>query len=75
MRASVTVTVTRLRGISGDIYLGPECAVDRCAIDAAVLVVGAVVGEQRVVHDSEVLKEGHMVEAHVPVRWPWRGAE
>ena len=68
MCASVTVTVTRLRGISGDICLGPECAVDRRAIDAVVLVVHAVVGEQRVGLDSEVLEEGRVAEkAHVPI--------
>ena len=64
MCAPVTVTATRLRGTC----LGPECAVDRRAIDAVVLVVHAVVGEQRVGLDSEVLEEGGVAEkAHVPI--------
>ena len=43
----------------GDTCLGPECAVDRRATDDIVLVVRAVVGQQRVGLDGEVLEEGH----------------
>ena len=60
----------------GNTCLGPECAVDRCAIDTVVLVVHAVVGKQCVVLDSEVLEEGHAVEKPICTRktaLAWRG--
>jgi len=39
-----------------EVKIGPECALDRRAIDAVVLVVHAVVEEQRVGLDGEVLQ-------------------
>ena len=54
-----------------EVKIGPECALDRRTIDAVVLVVHAVVGEQRVDLVSEVLEKGRVAEkAHVPVDGP-----
>jgi len=49
-----------------EVKIGPECALDRRAIDAVVLVVHAVVGEQRVDLVSEVSQKGRVWSATYP---------